>query len=239
MPKVIRKFYRNGVEYKIKFPLPHYVEYPVTSSMYLYLPLNIQRWLTDMSDSPQTVTADWYTIWLNQWVESANVTWYIKASIWWAMKSNYNYTISFWAYIPSSVESKETMFYVQSNNTYSPHSIFVDTDKKIYYTTVNSDWYSTQVVLADGISWWAYFVSTKSKTERNLWVFQWNQKYSGSFTTNTTYDANVTLNIWCWYGGNREYFKDWYLSNLVFDKTTTTEEAATQEYNKYKSYYWY
>lgn len=208
------------------------MEYPVTSSMLLYMPFNSTRWATDIWPSAISVTKSWYTIWEYEWVESVNITWYMNAQI------NFprNYTISFWAYIPNGVTSTESIYYKlwnQNNSIYLQDNIIWD----IYATWQSA---SNNQTLIEGFNWWAYFVSVTSGSTKYTMMFYWDWLQVSKSKSIYATSGSATFIIWNNKNSWTQAFKDWYISNLVIDSSISTDSNTyLAEYNKYKSAYWY
>lgn len=218
MPKVVRKFYRDGVEYKIKFDK----SWKPGANTIAYYPLKNDA--NDYSGNWRNGTAtnisfiSWYALW--NWVNSRITStltddWIKTISLWvkrvWRQED--------WRFVASSWTSSNTGYH---------QSLALWTDNKWSISTHDSNEYVSDYVADNN---WVYLCATFKSWENKLYI-NWEYAWTSTYTYS---GLSSMFNLFA-RSTNLDYFK-WYISNVIIENKTRTSQEISDYYNNTKSNY--
>ena len=212
------------------------------SNTIAYYPLTSATTVNDMSGNNYNLTNynSNVTFWTYQWVSCASFPWSKNGlyKAWFNQLSNSDYTISVWAYRPSTLNQTDTyllriwwttavkwedclLAFNKLRLRFSFRWDDLDSD-------TNPEWQWTNIICQ----------FKKSENQQLIYV---NWVLKGSRTT--AYTHNITdSNICLWNRYNQSYTGDntwwWYLSEVIFENIAWNSTKIEHYYNLTKSNYW-
>jgi hypothetical protein len=206
-----------------------------------YYPLTSSTTTSDMSGNNRNLTNSWVIFGTNQWVSCASFngsSTRLRYSNFYNL-SQWDYCINFWAYKLTQTSNDAYVFAMWTfKSAYKWQSLVIQYDNNVLRFAF---WFDD---LDSDINPWNQRVNiwVKFKKSTNQQFIYVNGVLRNSRTTTYTHTLQVlNLYIGSWYSTDTWVYINhwnWYLSNLIVEKSWWSDSEFLDYYNQTKSNYW-